>query len=181
VLIISLAGFLAINAIHLHSPDSSVNIVAELQAGWPGIPFLDYREEYISWEISRPTLWPTQRLICVDTYLHYPIRKDGVVLNSVERLLHRIIDSSSWNSVFVFFLSVSSLQLSHLLHTSNTNLDKLRKIASSNRRYDWGIDKESSSELFNVISTFQFGFSYVKTSYVVGLIMNHCVDNYLRG
>lgn len=62
-----------------------------------------------------------------------PLRKDGTVLNSVERLLHRIIKSSCWNSVFVFFLSVSSLQLSHLLRTSNINLDKLRKIAPSSR------------------------------------------------
>lgn len=101
-------------------------------------------------------MWPIQRLICVDTYLHSHIRNDGAVLNSVEGLSHRIINSNSWNSVFIFFLSVSSLQLSHLLHISNINLDKIRKIASSSRRYDWEIDKESGWKLFDTISTFYF-------------------------
>jgi hypothetical protein len=154
VSILSLTGFLAINEIYLYIPDSSVRLVTGLQADDRGF-VLDYREEYIYiWEISRQTLWPTQRSICVDTYLHSPIRKDGAVLNSVEGLLYRNINDSSWNSVLISFLFLSSLQLSHLLGTSNINLDELRKIASSSRRYDWEIDKESGSKLFNAIITF---------------------------
>ena len=107
-----LAGFLAINAIYLHSPDSSVSIITDLQARWGGIRFGLPGGIYILRNFETDFV-AAQRLICVHTYLHSPIRKDGAVLNSVEGLLYRIIKTA---------VGIQYLSSSYLYHLYNYHI-----------------------------------------------------------